>query len=101
MGIIKSSYFTGKLRYDSNPSLNNGLFDIHLYQSLSIIKLIKLFNTLSKGLSDNEFNKKFWRTDRITISSDHGFAVEFDGEVITTKYAEFSIIPELIKVCTN
>jgi diacylglycerol kinase (ATP) len=101
MGIIKSPYFTGKLRYDSNPLFNNGLFDIHLHQSLSKMNMIKLFNTLSKGLPDNEFNKKFWQTDRITVSSDQEFAVEFDGEVITTKCAEFSVIPGLMKVCTN
>jgi diacylglycerol kinase family enzyme len=46
-------------------------------------------------------NKKFWRTDRIKISSDREFAVEFDGEVITTKSIEFSVIPRLIKVCIN
>jgi len=101
MGIIKSPYFTGKLRYNSNPPFNNGLFDIHLYQSLSKLKLLKLFNILSKALSDNEFNKKFWQTDWLTISSDEEFAVEFDGEVITTKHAEFSVIPGLIKVCVN
>jgi len=33
--------------------------------------------------------------------SEKEFAVEFDGEVITTNCAEFSVIPELIKVCTN
>jgi diacylglycerol kinase family enzyme len=80
---------------------DNGLFDIHLYSSLSKIKLLKLFYNLSNGESDNSLNKKFWRTNRIKISSEKEFAVEFDGEVITTKSAEFYVIPELIKVCTN
>jgi diacylglycerol kinase family enzyme len=101
MGIIKSPFFTGKLRYQSDPLPNNGLFDVHLYQSLSKVKLMKLFYNLSKGKSDASLNKKFWRTDRIKISSDQMFAVEFDGEVITTKSAEFSVIPGLIKVCIN
>lgn len=101
MGILKSPFFTGKLRYLSDPLLDNGLFDVHLYQSLSKVKLLKLFYNLSRGKSDASLNKKFWRTDRIKISSDQMFAVEFDGEVITTKSAEFSIIPGLIKVCTN
>ena len=101
LGIIKSPFFTGKLRYQSDPLPDNGLFDLHLYESLSRVKLLKLFYNLSKGLSDISLNKKFWRTDRITISSDKEFAVEFDGEVITTKTVKFSIIPRLIKVCTN
>ena len=101
MGILKSPFFTGKLRDLSDPLLDNGLFDVHLYQSLSKMKLLKLFFNLSKGKSDSTLNKKFWRTDRIKISSKNEFAVEFDGEVITTKSAEFSVIPGLIKVCIN
>ena len=101
LGILKSPFFTGKLRYLSDPLPDNGLFDVHLYESLSKVKLMKLFNNLSKGKSDNLFNKKFWRTDRIAISSEKEFAVEFDGEVITTKSVELSVIPRLIKVCIN
>lgn len=101
MGVLKSAFFTGKLRFQSNPLLNNGVFDIHLYESLSKVKLLRLFYNLSRGISDVTLNKKFWRTGRIKISSETEFAVEFDGEVITTKHAEFYVIPELIKVCTN
>ena len=101
LGITKSPFFTGKLRYQSDPKLDNGLFDIHLYQSLSKMKLLKLFYNLSKGKSDASLNKKFLRTNRINISSEQEFAVEFDGEVITTKSAEFSVIPGLVKVCIN
>ena len=101
MGILKSPFFTGKLRYLFDPLPDNGLLDVHLYESLSKVKLLKLFYKLSKSKSDTSLNKKFWRTDRIKISSETEFAVEFDGEVITTKSAEFSVIPGLIKVCIN
>jgi len=101
LGIIKCSFFSGKLRYPSYPQLNNGLFDVHLYQSLSKSTLVNLFYSLSNGASDNSFNKKFWRTDKIKISSENEFAVEFDGEIISTKSVEFSVIPRLIKVCIN
>lgn len=101
LGIIKSPFFTGKLRYKSDPLPDNGLFDVHLYQSLSKMKLMNLFLALSKDKSDKSFNKKFWRADKIKISSQEEFAVEFDGEVITTKSVEFSVISRLIKVCVN
>jgi len=101
LGILKSPFFTGKLRYQSDPLPDNGLFDVHLYESLSKVKFLQLLYNLSKGKSDNSLKKKFWRTNRIKISSEKEFAVEFDGEVITTNCAEFSVIPELIKVCTN
>jgi diacylglycerol kinase (ATP) len=101
LGILKSPFFTGKLRFQSDPLPDNGFFDVHLYHALSKVKLLKLFYNLSNSKSDDSLNKKFWRTNRIKISSKNEFAVEFDGEVITTKCAEFSVIPELIKVCIN
>ena len=101
IGIIKCPFFSGNLRYHSTPLLNNGLFDVHLFSSLKKSKLLDLFYNLSNGGSDNLFNKKFWRTNRLHITSQKEFAVEFDGEVITTKSVEFSVIPRLIKVCIN
>ena len=101
MGIIKYPFFSGKLKYQSNPLINNGLFDIHLYQSLNKLNLMYLFYCLSNGVSDNSFNKKFWKADSVKITSEEEFAVEFDGEVISTKSVEFSVIPRLIKVCIN
>jgi diacylglycerol kinase family enzyme len=101
MGIIKCPFFSGKLRYQSTPLLNNGLFDIHLYQSLKKWRLLGLFYSLGNGIRDNSYNKKFWRTNRLKVTSQEEFAVEFDGEVITTKSVEFSVIPRLIKVCAN
>jgi len=101
LGILKSPYFTGKLRFQSDPLLNNGLFDIHLYESLSKLELLNLFFNLSKGKTNDSLGRKFWRTNKIKISSQKEFAVEFDGEVITTKCAGLYVIPELITVCTN
>ncbi len=101
LGIIKSPFFTGRLRFQSDPLPDNGLFDVHLYESLSKKKFLKLLSYLSRGKPDDSFNKKFWRTNRVKISSEKEFAVEFDGEVTTTKSAEFTVIPGLIKVCTN
>ncbi len=101
LGIIKSPFFTGKLRFESDPLPDNGLFDVHLYESLSKIKFLKLFTSLSNGKPHRSFNKKFWRTNRVKISSEREFAVEFDGEVIKTKSAEFTVLPRLINVCTN
>jgi diacylglycerol kinase family enzyme len=101
MGIIKTPFFSGKLRYQSTPLLNNGLFDIHLYRSLKKWRLLDLFYSLGTGICDNSFNKKFWRTNRLKVISQKEFAVEFDGEVITTKSVEFSVIPRLIQVCIN
>ncbi|MBT8392421.1 MAG: hypothetical protein KJO48_11700 [Ignavibacteria bacterium] len=101
IGIIKCPFFSGKLRYQSTPLLNNGLFDVHLFHSFKKWRLLDLFYNLGNGVSDNSFNKKFWRTNKLKITSQNEFAVEFDGEVIRTKSVEFSVIPRLIKVCIN
>ncbi|MCZ7610295.1 MAG: hypothetical protein M5U17_08995 [Ignavibacterium sp.] len=101
LGILKSPYFSGKSKFQSDPLPDNGLLDVHLLELSSKVKLLKLFYKLSKGKSTKLFNNKFWRTNRIKVYSQKEFVIEFDGEIINTKHALFSVIPGLIKVCTN
>jgi len=57
------------------------------------------------ALTHNRFSKlnkiKSWQSDNFEISSNEKFAVEFDGEVLTTDYVEFKVLHNIIKVCRN
>ena len=60
---------------------------------------------LMKALTSRSFSKlkktKSWQTDRIKITSENNFAVEFDGEVVITNQVEFKVLNKYIKVCGN
>jgi len=53
----------------------------------------------NKADADNIFQSS--QSSSILIKAEKPFKVEFDGEVITTQCARFSLLKERIRVCTN
>jgi diacylglycerol kinase family enzyme len=101
LSIVKSPNFSGDLCYPIEADYNNGLYDVYLAHSMKRIQLINLLRSLGKkAFPQNNFTK-YCRAPKIKVFSDSDFLVEFDGEVISTNYAEFSILKEYLKVCRN
>ena len=100
IGILKSPYFSGDLKYNSTVKPDDGLFDIRLYYDFNKYNLIKLFNSLS-GNNNYHSNEKSWMTDSFSITSKKEFKIEFDGEVVSANSAHFKVLPKFIKVCNN
>lgn len=100
LGIIKNPNFSGKMNYGDMFDYGNGIFNLHLSYDMNIAERLKLFAALNKG-GTGEINKiKSWQSDNLTVSSDLPFSVEFDGEVLKTRNAVFSLLSKHIKVCT-
>ena len=79
-----------------------GWFIQHLFFDLkSKIELIKLLNRLqSKNIdASNVFGTM--QSPSLLIEAEKSFKVEFDGEVIITDRAEFSILHKGIRICLN
>lgn len=99
LGVVKSPHFSGDLVYDHEANYTDGKFYVHLCHDMTRRNLLKLFRALSNGQFRNVERTKSWSAASVTVGSRNPFAVEFDGEVITTTAATFSILPEYIKVC--
>lgn len=101
LGITKNPHFSGDFCYDSSACYDNGKFDIHLAYGMKKLEILRLMKSLTTISFSKLPKTKSWQSDRIISSSPKEFAVEFDGEVVTTNKVEFSIIPKFIKVCGN
>jgi len=101
LAISKSPYISGKLKLSYEPNYKNGLLNIHLLSDITKFKLLKILHHLmnNKVNADNIFNSS--QSSSILIGAEKPFKVEFDGEVITTHCARFSILNKRIRVCTN
>lgn len=101
LGITKNPHFSGDFCYDSQADYTNGKFAIHLAYDMNKFEVLNLM----KALASNSFSKlrktKSWWTDWVKITSRNNFAVEYDGEVITTREVEFKILKNFIRVCGN
>jgi diacylglycerol kinase family enzyme len=101
LSIIKNPNFSGNLSYPCEADYQNGLFDIYLAHSMNKNNLISLLISLGKKIFPKNEKTKHSITSNITISSKSNFLIEFDGEIIATNYAEFSILKEYLNICTN
>lgn len=101
LAITKSPYISGDLKLNYTPNYKNGLLNIHLLGDTSKIELIKIFHQLQNNKTDanNVFNSS--QSSSILIKADKPFKVEFDGEIISTHCAQFSLLKKRIRVCIN
>lgn len=99
LGIVKNPNFSGNLSYGYNADYKNGLFNIHLCYEMNIKERMKLFLALNSKNFSKVQKAKSWSTRNISVKSGDKFAVEYDGEVITTNSVEFLILPKLLRIC--
>lgn len=99
LGVVKNPHFSGSFRYDSPYEKNSGMFYCHLCYDMSLRQTLQTLWHLAHGTFSGLPNTVSFRLNRLTVSANQPFAVEYDGETIRTKRAEFGIIKQAIKVC--
>ena len=101
LGITKNPHFSGDFCYDSQTDYSSGKFDVHLAHHMNKFEIVNLMKALTSRSFSKLKKSKSWQTDRIIITSENNFAVEFDGEVLITNKVEFRVLNKFIKVCSN
>ena len=99
IGIVKNPNFSGNLSYGYNADYENGLFNIHLCYEMNLQDRLELFWSLNTGGFKKVQKTNSWSTKNISVKSGNKFAVEYDGEIITTKSVQFSVLPRLLRIC--
>lgn len=101
LSIIKNPNISGNLSYPGEANYQNGLYDIYLAHSMNRLNLICLLNSLSHKTFPKSEKTKQSKSSRLKVTSEKDFFIEFDGEIISTNYAEFYILNKYINVCAN
>ena len=99
LGITKSPHFSGDFSYGGNFSPDNGRFAVYLCRDLSRTELVSLLRKLGTGRFAETEKTCSWNTSSIRLASEQPFPVEYDGEVVTTTSATFTILPRFLRVC--
>ncbi len=99
LGVVKSPHFSGRFSYDSLYDPRSGRFHVHLCESMSLRETLQVLWHLSRGRFGDVGGTMTWTTDRLLVTGAVPFPVEFDGEVIRTRKAAFSIARNRLEVC--
>lgn len=99
IGIVKNPNFSGNFCYDSEYKPDSGKFCVHYCENMCLSRIMLTLYRLSRKKFSGYKKTTSFETDNITVESDNQFAVEFDGEVIYTRHANYSMLPVKVKVC--
>ena len=100
MGVVKSPHFSGNFSYNTPFETDNGKFYINISRDMYLLDTLSLLRNLSKNNFCGLPKTESFCSNNLLVESDKRFAVEFDGEVIATHKANFSIKQKMIRVCT-
>ncbi len=99
LGLVKNPHFSGSFCYDSPYEKDSGFFFVHLCYDMSLSQILNTLWHLSRREFSGLPNTVSFRLKRLSVTADTPFAVEYDGETITTRQAGFSILKQQIGVC--
>lgn len=101
LSIIKNPNVSGNLSYPGKANYQNGLYNIYLTHNMNKLDLITLLKSLSKKVFPKNEKTKYRKTFKLKVISENNFLIEYDGETISTNYAEFSILNKYLNICTR
>lgn len=96
LAVLKSPHVSGRLRFRGVPDYDSGRFEVHLLSGAGRLARLRFLHSLAnhEGLGAE------WRGVRTaTIAAGVPFPLEFDGEVLETTRAMFSLLPQRLRVC--
>ncbi len=99
LGVVLNPHFSGSFCYDSPYEGNSGYFYAHLCHDMTLIQTVRTLYHLSRSEFSGLPNTMTFRVNYLNVRAEEPFAVEFDGEIILTRQAEFSVMKKLMQVC--
>lgn len=93
LAVVKSPFCSGSFRYDSAFEPASGRFHVHLCEAGSRVRLLYTLGHLGRGRFRGLPGTRSWTARRVEVTTADPVPVEFDGEVVQTCRAMFSVEP--------
>ena len=100
LGVVKNPHFAGTFSYGSPYEPASGHFFVHLCENMSRPRLLLTLRRASRVGFAGLPSTRSWRARRLVVRAEQAFAVEFDGEVVRTRFAAFYIQQGAVQLCT-
>ena len=99
LGIIKSPHFAGGLCYDMKVGPGDGCLGVNIGTNMSKFEAVRTLARLYRKKFSGYAKTQSLRAKKVLIESSASFALEIDGEVVSARYADFTIIPQAVWCC--
>lgn len=101
VSLMKSPHITGKLRSSLQVTPDDGLIGLWIEGERTRFQLCRLFLSLITGTISPGATSWTGKYSSIGIRSRNPFLLEYDGETISCRRAEFSVLSGAIGVCRS
>jgi len=98
-GILLNHHFTGGLKYDTPVDRYQDHFLVNVAQRMGIGRSLVSFVAISRGKFKGRKGCHSWKTDHLRIVLEKTAPIEYDGEVVRIREAEFSLLRESVRIC--
>ncbi len=99
LAVLKTNYISGMMHFEDDILRNDGRFLIKILYDYSKMGLIRCLFKLSRGKEKGLSNLLTKYAKELEVCSAKPFALECDGETLTTQSVKFRIYQERIKEC--
>ena len=97
--VAKGAYSGGGMKFGHDVALDDGQFELTLFQPMPAWKMILKTPKLYSGALDSEPNVEKHRSAVVEIDADPPFLFECDGDVIGAAPVRLRVIPRALPVC--
>lgn len=99
LGVLKTQWLSGALRFGGAVAPDSGDFDVVLVQGLGRGRLLLDVVALLRGRFDGRAGHRRWRARSLEVTLEADAPIEFDGEVDVARVARFDVLRERIRLC--
>lgn len=99
LGVIKNPHFAGSFCYDTPIEPDDGRLGVNLCEGLTRFQVFATLAALSRRRFSGRPKTRSWIGERVRVEADRPFALETDGEVVSARRAEFTVLPKRIRCC--
>jgi diacylglycerol kinase family enzyme len=104
LALLKNPNVSGSFRYDAIIPPDDGLLHAYLFTGMNKPRLLRLLLALSKGLTPPAMRGpgiESFNESSLIVAAARPFALEFDGEVVATSFAQFGVLHRHLRVCRS
>lgn len=99
LSVLKTTYLSGGLRYDTPVEPASGLLAVNLCERMGRARLASTLLGLARGRFSGRPGTRHFSAGTVALTLAAPVQLELDGEVVRARQVTFDLLPERILVC--
>ncbi len=95
--LLNHPHIAGGVQFHTRRTFQDGLMDVLALSKVSPTRMAEVAKEWSEDLPRDGGDVSFFSTRELEIEFESAETVEYDGEVLATRYAKYTVVPEALR----